>query len=360
MKYCVLVISILLLLLVSCGPGPEEMPPATPTAAPTPAAPPTSVPAVESESTEPPAAASTATLPPAPEAADTPTAEPAPTIQADGTASFRDNLATADQFILELTGGPAPPDGQAYQGWLLSDDGTPISVGVLNLESDGSITLAWNSPNSENLLSRYARFHVTLEPVAGSATPTGEVVFAGGLDGDALASARRLFVRNEDEPATPLNTAFALGLVAQTDIALQHVQNAVNAAAIGALPEMRAHLEHSINILDGAAGARFSDHDGSGTAQNPGDGFGTVGYARQIAELLDGQETAVKAAINVQTQSAIIQDKCTETLQAKDMATAIPQIEELKGLAKQLKADAVAKLYQAAQHAVSFQVTLVE
>jgi hypothetical protein len=295
-----------------------------------------------------------------PVAAETPTEEPAPIIQADGTASFRDNLATADQFILDLTGAPAPPDGQAYQGWLLSDDGTSISVGVLNVNPDGSISLEWNSPNSENLLSRYTRFQITLEPTAGSTSPTGGVVLAGGLGNGALASAQRLFVKNEGEPATPLDTAFALGLVAQTDIALQHVQNAVNAAAIGALAETRTHLEHVINILEGSAGPRFSDYDGDGTTQNPGDGFGAVGYAGQIAELLEGQGAVVEAATNVQAQSATIQDKCVEIIQIDDMATVTTQLNELKGAAEQLKTGSVAGLYQATQNAVSFQVTLVE
>ena len=346
MKYRVLIMFILLFLLASCGPAPAE--------------PPTSAPAVEPEPMEPSAPAPTATIPLTQVVVDELVAEPAPSIRLDGRAGFRDNLATADQFILDLTGVPELLDGQAYQGWLLGDDGTTVSVGVLKPESDGSVTLVWNSPTSENLLSRYARFQATIEPAAGSASPTGQVVFAGGLDGDALVSARWLFVRNEGEPATPLNTAFALGLVAQTDIALQHVQNAVNAAAIGALAEMRAHLEHAVNILDGAVGSRFSDHNGDGTAENPGDGFGVVGYAGRIAELLDGQETVAEAVMGVQAQSAIIQDKCLEILRIEDMAAATAQLEELEGLAEQLEANSVAGLYRAAQNAVSFQVTLVE
>ena len=58
--------------------------------------------------------------------------------------------------------------------------------------------------------------------------------------------------------------AFVPGMMAQTDVGVQHVQNAVNAAAIGALPETRIHLEHIVNIFEGAAGPRFGDHDGNG------------------------------------------------------------------------------------------------
>jgi hypothetical protein len=265
-----------------------------------------------------------------------------------------------DQFVLSMVDVPAPPGGQAYQGWLVGDDGALTDVGVLNLNPDGSVNLAWNSPNSENLLSRYARFQVTLEPAGGSASPSGPVVLAGGLDGEVLTAARRLFVRNDAEPVTPLNTAFTLGLKAQTDVAVQHVQNAVNAAAIGAMPEMRVHLEHVVNILEGAAGPRFGDYDGSGVAENPGDGFGVKGYAGEVARLLSGQEAVANAAAEVQTQSAAIQDRCLEILAVQDMPAAAARLAELKTLADQLKAGPVVGLYQAAQEAVGFQVGPVE
>lgn len=288
--------------------------------------------------------------------AATPTTPPTPAPRAGGTAGFRDNLAVADQFILNLNHVPRPPDGQAYQGWLVGDDGTTTSLGVLNLNPDGSLSLEWNSPGSENLLSRYARFQLTLEPTAGSPSPTGEVVLAGSLEGESLAAARRLFVRNEGEPGTPLNTAFALGLKAQTDVAVQHVQNAANAAAIGALPEMRVHLEHVINILEGAAGPRFGDYDGNGVAENPGDGFGVIGYSGQMARLLAAQAPVTSASADVQAQSAAIQDKCLEILAIQDMMVAASQLGELKTLADQLKTGPIASLYQAAQSAISFSV----
>ena len=397
MDYRTLVVLIPLLLLISCGPASELATPtealvaidlatSTPTGAPPPAEPSTLTPtstvemaevsptatAVELEPTEAlpdtPTPGLTVTeepadTPPSPSptptetATVTPIAPPIPEVS--GIASFQNNLAIADKFVLKLTGVSAPPEGQTYQGWLISGDGAATSIGTLNLSSDGSIGLEWNSPNSENLLSRYSRLQVTLEPASGSASPTGQVVFAGELSGEVLTKARRLFVKNEGEPATPLNTAFAPGLIAQTDVAVQHVQNAVNAAAIGAFPEMRTHLEHVVNILEGATGPRFGDHDGNGVAENPGDGFGVVGYARQIAELLKDKEAVVAAAADVQTQSTAIQDKCLEILQIEDMAVATAQLAELKGLADQLKTDPVTRLYQAAQDGVSFEIGLL-
>jgi hypothetical protein len=156
-----------------------------------------------------------------------------------------------------------------------------------------------------------------------------------------------------------LNTAFALGLGAQSDVAIQHVQNAVNAAAIGSLPETRTHLEHVVNILEGATGPRFGDYNGSGTAENPGDGFGVIGYAAHIAELLRDHEAVGEAAADVKAQSAAIQDKALQILQLEDRAAITAQLAELKALADQLGADAIAGLYQAAQDAVGFQISAV-
>lgn len=276
------------------------------------------------------------------------------------TAAYGDHLAVADQFTLTAVHLPAPPEGQAYQGWLLGNDGTTVSVGALALAPDGSAALVWDSPNSENLLSRYTRFQMTLEPAAGSASPAGPVVFAGGLEGVQLAVAQRLFVRNDGEPATPLNIAFAPGLLAQTDLAAQHVTNASNAAAIGALDEMRAHLEHVVNILAGADDPRFGDHDGNGTAENPGDGFGVLGYTAEITAILNGQAGVDDTAATIQTQTHVIQDACLEILTVGDTETAVPQLSALQTMIDQMQSGPVMALYQAAQESVQFAVAPVE
>ncbi|CAG0935494.1 hypothetical protein TFLX_04335 [Thermoflexales bacterium] len=347
---------VILGLLGACGPAAQSPAPtdSTTTVAPTPSA--------ASATPRPPTAAPSTTEAPATiPSVDTPA--PLQNSQGGGIAHFRDKLATADLFTLQLNGLPAPTDKQVYQAWLLGDEGAVINLGALKLNPDGSATLEWNSPNGENLLSRYSRFQLTLEPAAGNAAgnaaPTGEIVLAGEMKDEALISARRLFVRNEGEPPTPRNIAFAAGLVAQSGVAIQHVQNAVNAAAIGSLPEMRTHLEHVVNILEGAAGPRFSDYDDNGTAENPGDGFGVIGYVTQITELLQDHETVDTAAADVKAQSAVIQDKSLQILQIEDRTAITAQLAELKELADRLGANAIAGLYQAAQDAVGFEVLTV-
>jgi len=270
--------AVALLTLAACAPAPRAVSTIAVTAAPIVAAP-TVAPPTEAASAmtaydaapmPAPAVTSNLSMP-------TPTSLPIPaTLPSGGVASFRDKLATADQFVLVMRGVAAPPSGQVYQGWLMGAEGATTSVGTLAPGPDGRVTLEWNAPNSENLLGRYSRFQITLEQGAAKAKPAGKVVFSGALEGKALTNARQVLVRNSGQPATPLNTAFALGLESQASMAAQHVQNAVNADAIGARDEMRVHLEHVVNILEGANGPRFGDHDGSGRAEDPGDGFGVL------------------------------------------------------------------------------------
>jgi hypothetical protein len=353
MRRAGLLVFAVLLVLGACAPAaqsPTPLPPAA-TAAPTS----TAVSATSLPST---VAPSPTEAPTTAASVDNPTPLPTPPIT--GAAHFRDKLATADLFTLELRNVPASSEGEAYQAWLLSDDGTAASLGALTVNPDGSVSLEWNSPTGENLLSRYSRVQVTLEPAAGSAAPAGKVVVAGELKDAALANARRLFVRNSGEPPTPRNTALALGLVAQSSIAIQHVQNAVNAAAIGSLPEMRMHLEHVINILEGAAGPRFGDYDGNRVAENPGDGFGVMGYAAQIADLLQGHAAVANAAADVKAQTASIQDRSLQVLRLEDRAAITAQLAELKALADRFGANQIAGLYQAAQDAVGFPISAVQ
>jgi hypothetical protein len=295
-----------------------------------------------------------------------------------GTARFRDRLAVADQVVVQLTGAPALSGDQAYQGWLLADDGvTALSLGMLSRSADGAIALEWNSPTSENLLSRYARFQATIELSKGSAKPTGKVAFAGGLSGDALTVARQLFapaVAQSAASADPYGSEYggsaaqttvrgapaALGLKTQTEIAAQHLQNAVNAAAIGSLKETHVHLEHVINILEGKKGARFGDHDGDGVAQNPGDGYGAQAYAAEVVKALGAANDVGDTERALQAQIKTIEERCLALMKMNDAASASPSLRELKGLMDQLKAEPVAKLYQAAQAKLVFSVVAVK
>ncbi|GAB4499323.1 MAG: hypothetical protein OHK0052_14180 [Anaerolineales bacterium] len=214
---------------------------------------------------------------------------------------------------IEAAALPAAPANRNYLAWLIAEDDTMQLLGVLEPNPQGSARLLWEAPNGENLLTRYVGARVTLEDTRSAQAPGGTILYESRLNPATLAAVRRLFVSNIGDPITPRNTSFMLGLYQQTDLALQHVQNAVNAAAIGAVGETRTHLEHVINILEGVQGARYGDYTGDGVAQNPGDGFGVSGYAEQTIQLLQqlGYPTNDAALVaNLQT----LEDLCVEIL----------------------------------------------
>jgi hypothetical protein len=270
--------------------------------------------------------------------------QPTPTLAPVSRAGFQNQFSVADQFVARLIGIPAAPEGQAYQGWLVADgDGSRLDLGVAIPDVAGSLTLEFTSRTGENLLARYARFELTLEPAAGSPAPTGDILYTGVLDADALSLARQLFVKNDGAPATPLNTSFASGLLNQYDLAVQHIVNAQNAAAIGALDEMHTHLEHVINILEGASGARFKDYTGDGAAQNPGDGFGVRSYAAAIAALLG--EAAQTPNTTLQTGITALQDECVAIAGLGDATQIKDRLAALKTTADDLAVASLQQLY---------------
>jgi hypothetical protein len=261
----------------------------------------------------------------------------------------------ADQLVLTMRGVDPPPDGFVYEGWLIADDGvTEISSGVFEVAADGSVDYVWISPTGANLIALYASFAVTIEPASDNDPgPSNELAFRGAADPGTLAAARRVFAANDGDPATPRNVSFGQGLLAQSRIAKDHIFNAFNAAAIGAHGEMRVHAEHVINTIEGTAGPRFADYTGDGRAENPGDGFGALTYARQIAALLPGASGDLS---NIESQLISIQDVAEELTASADIPSAQAFLDEFKVLGDQLVNEVAPGFYAAAQAAVGYSV----
>jgi len=158
--------------------------------------------------------------------------------------------------------------------------------------------------------------------------------------------------------AMSTDTPYAVGLKAQTDLAVQHAQNASNAAAIGSLAELRVHLEHLINILEGANGARFGDYDGDGQKQNPGDGYGVVLYLTRMGDHASNAESARALIDGARKQITAIEDKAVEISKAPNAASAANSLKDLKAMADKLKNEPVAQIYQMAQDSLKFPVTV--
>lgn len=317
---------------------------------------PSSVPTDTPEPTSPPEPAATA----AAAATDTPvpvtaTAIPTPAPATEGRVSFFDSLAVADQMVLTLRGVDPPPDGFVYEGWLIADDGvTEVSTGVFDVAPDGSVDYVWISPAGDNLIALYAGFAVTIEPANDSDPgPSNELAFRGAADPRMLAAARRVFAVNDGEPATPRNVSYGQGLLAQSQLAKEHTFSAFNAAAIGAQGEMRLHSEHVINIIEGTAGPRFADYTGDGRAENPGDGFGALTYARQIAALLPGARGDLS---RIESLFINIQDVAEKIAASADIPSAQPFLDEFKSLGDQLVNEVAPDFYAAALATVGYPI----
>jgi hypothetical protein len=264
-------------------------------------------------------------------------------------------LAVSDELVLAMRGIAPPPAGSVFEGWLIADDGSAgPSTGVIEVSADGNVDFTWTSPTGDNLTEEYTGFSITVEPANDSdPDPSSEVVFKGTADPSTLAAARRVFAVNDGEPATPRNVSYGQGLLAQSQVATDHVNNAFNAAAIGAFDEMRTHSEHVINIIEGTAGPRFADYNGDGRSENPGDGFGTLAYAQQISILIPGLSDQV---ISVAELLIGIQNKAEEILAADDIAAARTALDEFKAMGEQLVNDTAPTFFAAAQAAVSYPI----
>jgi len=71
---------------------------------------------------------------------------------------------------------PTPPPQKAYELWLIPTQGTPIPAGVFKPNSHGSATVV-NPPLPAGVEAK--AFAITVEPEAGSITPTMPIVMMG-------------------------------------------------------------------------------------------------------------------------------------------------------------------------------------
>ena len=87
------------------------------------------------------------------------------------------NAATREAILL-ASGLGKPPAGKAYEIWVIGPSKRPVPAGVFQPGPDGSVVVAL--PRVEDT-ARPNTFAVTVEPAAGSAAPTGNMVLAGAV-----------------------------------------------------------------------------------------------------------------------------------------------------------------------------------
>ena len=209
---------------------------------------------------------------------------------AAGVGNIRDEAAMSDKITVAVSGFAALSSDQAYEGWLVSDDGIEkLSLGIWNVDAAGGGTFTYISPTGDNLIDKYDKLVVTVEPVPDNDAGPSALVSAS----DAIPSSSMAHIRHvlSNWPPAPNAQGLIAGTRAQAETALAHANLAKTAADNGDLAGAKQHAEHVVNIIEGSNGANFGDLDGDGSAQNPGDGFGVLVYAqgrREARRVCDG------------------------------------------------------------------------
>ena len=190
-------------------------------------------------------------------------------VSGSGTAVIVDGLAPSDTVIISLTGVTFPAEDTVYEGWLISDDGTTkLSTGILTVTADGSLSHTFSSPTGENFIANYDKVVITVEPVPDSDPgPSDDVAFTHQIPASGMQHIRHLL--NDWAPGP--ETGILTNLRDQIQVGVVHSALAKNSST---LDDLKKHIHHVINIIEGEEGDNFE-----GSFGNPGDGIGVLAHA---------------------------------------------------------------------------------
>lgn len=205
-------------------------------------------------------------------------------------AVVSDGASMGSRLTVTIEGASPAPADSAYEGWLVSDDGSdPLSVGIINVGPGGGATHVYDSPDGENLIAGRNTFVISVEPVPDSdPAPSDDKPYVDSVPLAAMAHVRHLLVSWPDGDPNGILT----NLKMQLDTAITHAQLARGSDDIDTL---RQHIHHVINIVEGADGDNFDASFG-----NPGDGVGVLAHAqdRKHAGFAAGQAPGDQAMMD--------------------------------------------------------------
>ncbi len=189
---------------------------------------------------------------------------------AEGTAIISDVLLLGDSITISMTDVPVLGDGLAYEGWLVPDDGPPaFSLGIMDVDGNGSINHTFVSEDGDNLINTYNKFVISIEPVPDDdPAPSANKPYFDEIPLAAMAHIRHLLA---DWPVGS-GVGILANLRIQLDTAILHATLARDSPTI---TDVRLHLQHVINIIEGDDGANFD-----ASAGQPGDGIGVLAHAQ--------------------------------------------------------------------------------
>ena len=173
----------------------------------------------------------------------------------------------------------------AYEGWLVSDDGSRTdSTGIIMPDANGNAMVSYmamegDEATGENLFSAFDRFVITVEPAPDDdPAPSMETAAIYQIPMTSIANIRELTYSAEGNPAygsgnfhEGMAKGTSVGLREQTSVAGAHAGLAFNAADVAGVHQ---HACHVVNIIEGSAGDNYDASCG-----DPGDGFGVLNYS---------------------------------------------------------------------------------
>jgi serine/threonine-protein kinase len=191
-----------------------------------------------------------------------------------GALRFYSVAGLLDEVILSAWELSPLESNLQYEAWLVGDE-IRRSLGVLPApDAQGQAGLFFIDEQGRNLLARYNRIEITLEPNPDSnPNPSGRVVYSSGIPPLALTHLRHLFV---SVPETPGEIGLLVGLESHVLLVNEHTQSMLNAYQQEDARAMRRHAEAVYNLLAGSQARGYGDLDNDGQANDPGDGFGLL------------------------------------------------------------------------------------
>lgn len=189
---------------------------------------------------------------------------------AEGTAIISDVVVLGDSITISMADVPVLGDGLAYEGWLVPDGGSPpFSLGVMDVDGNGSINHTFVSEDGDNLINTYNKFVISIEPIPDDdPAPSANKPYFDEIPLAAMAHIRHLLT---DWPVGS-GVGILENLRMQLDTAILHATLARDSDTIS---NVRLHLQHVINIIEGDDGANFD-----ASAGQPSDGIGVLAHAQ--------------------------------------------------------------------------------
>ena len=193
-----------------------------------------------------------------------------------GTAVISDDAFLSDSITYSMTGVTAPANGTAYEGWLVSDEGSVVlSTGVMVVDDEGNVDHTFTSATGENLIRNYDKVKITIEPVPDEdPAPSGIFAFEDQIPPGGMAHVRHLVTDWPPGSGKGITTRLIEQLQAVLDEAALAVDDADATLAV-----IKQRAERVVNGIDGPDGANYADHDGDGTIEEIGDGQGAIFHA---------------------------------------------------------------------------------